>query len=105
MPGKLTMQLENNGYIKLYRHKIRKGRYFDIYKAPEDLQPLPWCISYRGSGHYWKTLRETLAYAFGRDFLRELELKQLERIIEVIQEQREYISTSDGGWEHEQWQK
>jgi len=80
--AKYTEYLTNNGYNLIYRHQIRQGLYFDIYRAtPEDLQPLPWCISFRGSGTYWATAAEALAYCYGRQFIRKPQLEQLQRLI------------------------
>lgn len=57
-----------------YQIKAKKLNYFDLYAAPEDLQPLPWRVSYCGSGHYFKTRRECLAYAAGRGWIEETEI-------------------------------
>ena len=45
----------------------RKGRKFEIRFCPHDVKA-PWSIhSRRSNGYYFKTLRETLAFAAGRN--------------------------------------
>lgn len=82
--AKFEEYLINNGYTLICRHEIKKGLYFRVYRAPEDLQPLNWCVSYCGGGTYWRTPRECLAYCYGRGFIRQPQIAELEQTIKQI---------------------
>lgn len=87
--GKLQEELERKKYNHIYRYHPRKGTIFDIYQAPKELQLYPWCISYRGNGYYFLTLRECLVYAYGRYILKARpEVEQQERIITKLLESK-----------------
>lgn len=75
------LDLENNGYEHMLKYSITKSKQFDLYKAPDDYQVLPWCISHAGSGTYWKQVHECFVYAFGRGWIRQSQIEELERSI------------------------
>lgn len=80
--GKLQEELEQRKYNHIYRYHPRKGIIFDIYQAQKETELYPWCISYRGNGYYFLTLRECLTYCYGRNILMSRpEVEQQERII------------------------
>lgn len=80
--GKLHEELERKKYNYIYTYHPRKGTLFDIYQAQEETELYPWCISCRGNGYYFLTLRECLVYAYGRLILKSRpEVEQQERII------------------------
>ena len=75
------LDLENNGYEHVLKYSITKSKWFDVYRAPDDYQVLPWCITYAGSGKYWKTVHDCFVYGVGRGWIQQGQIEELERSI------------------------
>lgn len=52
-----------------------KGKKFEVRYCPQALEA-PWSIQSRGQGYYFLTLREVLAFASGRSWIGNYEIKR-----------------------------
>lgn len=54
-------------YTVIWERRIKKGLIIRIGFDPNE--ELPWVISFYGNGKYFLTMRECLAYGYGRGFI------------------------------------
>ena len=66
-----------------------RGHKFEVRFCPGHV-PAPWCVSSRGQGHYFVTLREALAFAAGRGWI---------ATHEITAYQDEIMRTLDRKWD------